>query len=407
MLASSATSNANGKFVFYLTEPSLFNVLTDQEDCNSPYLYLPEDGNRVELRVDGDILYANGIPRTVCMHEKHPLNFTKWFEQADTEALKALRIICYPGSSPDAVITNQFKSIAEVNPFVRIVIDSESSTSWMELHAKQTPFLGDVGAISTNEAKAVEFIKHSNYSEARVVLIWDPDIALLDAFKTKLAPKLRRLIICEGTEIPTQYAHVKALTLWDAEQAPDFRDLKELQELHICNNDIALDLSTLPHPEALRALTVDISKGVTGLEKLVNLEFLNPMESSFTDKQLSDLLANHPKLIFLDLTAATIESLRPLSTATNLEVIALGDCSTNEVPDFAPLSKLPKLRYVALNNELLEADAAEALSKVCPEIDVYVHDGFCMGSGWILLFLPAAIIALLVKRGRSNTHRSN
>lgn len=407
MLVSGSTSNANGKFVFYLTEPSLFMVMANDDDEPIIYLYLPEDGNQVELRVDGDILYANGIPRTVSVNEKHPRNFAAWLEKADTAALKALRIISYEGDSTNAVISSQFKRIMEVNPFVLSAGGSDFlPKSWMELHSKQTPLLGFAVNITTNESQAAEFIEHSNYSEARVVMMEDPDTAILDALKSKQAPKLRRLLLFESGEIPTSFAHVKALTLLEAEKAPDLRGLKELTELHIGGDDIALDLSTLPHPEALRALTVDVTDGVTGLEKLVNLEFLNPLESTFTDKELSDLLANHPKLIFLDLSLATIESLKPLEKAANLEVIALGECSTNEVPDFAPLSDLPKLRYVAFDSDLLDDDAVEALSKVCPQVGVYAHDGFCMGSAWLLLFLPAVIIALLVKRSHSSTQRS-
>ena len=37
----------------------------------------------------------------------------------------------------------------------------------------------------------------------------------------------------------------------------------------------------------------------------------------------------------------------------------------------------------------------------CPETVVFSYDHFCMGSGWILLFLPILAVAFTIKRMRA------
>jgi hypothetical protein len=398
----------DGKLVLYLREPALLQIMLGEPEISTLYLYLPEDGDRVEIRIDGDILYANGIPRTVLVDTDNPRNFTEWFESADKTALKSLRIVECAGPSTCAFETNQFKQIMAINPNILGCLHEENER-WKEGLSEQTPQLG---AASTNLPFSAEILEYMDYSEVVILMTEYIDAATMNLLKKKDMRKLRRLLAYESEgagRVLDACPHVKAVSIGkDVDELPNLYHLHDLEELHISlKKSPPLDFGRLPRPDRLRALTINVTTKLTGLEKLVNLEFLNPGEAKLTNTELANLLSNCPNLIFLDLSRAKVESLEPLRKSLQLEVVALGDFMKEEESNYSPLGDLPKLRYVALNNDLSDSDsdAEAAVRDVCPQAVIYWHDKFCLGSGWLLLFLPVLLVLPFAKRTRSKTRR--
>jgi hypothetical protein len=236
------------------------------------------------------------------------------------------------------------------------------------------------------------------------------DAATLELLQEKEMPKLRRLHIIDSegaNELLGAFSRVQAVNITEEiDELPGLCHLSELEELHLSLiKSPPLDFGQLLRPEKLRALTINVTTNVTGLETLINLEYLNPGDSTFSETDLSELLTPYANLLFLDLSQAKVESLRPLTNNPALEAVALGDFMTDGDPDFSPLGDLPKLRYVALTDDLHESGAAAAIRDVCPQAVIYWHYKFCLGSGWLLLFLPVLLILPFAKRARSKMRR--
>ena len=408
MLASGP--DEDGRLVFYLREPALFQIISDEMEFSALHLYLPEDGDRVEIHIDGDILYANGIARSIFVDPDKPRNFASWCESADAAALKSLRIVSFEDESAGAFETNQVEQIMAVNPHVVGCWDTALKKPGKEGTAELAPLIIFTDAVTTNAPFMQEFLESMDFSETVILMADGIDSATLQLLKEKGMPKLRLLQIndSEGAnELMDALPRVKAVNITKKTAKPfNLDSLTDLEELHLSpEKSSPCDFGRLARPEKLRALTINVTTNVTGLEKLVNLEYLNPGKTEWPDIELTRLLANHPDLVFLDLSLAKIESLKPLRNLLKLEVVALGDFITEGEPDFSPLGDLPNLRYVALNGDLHESGAAAAIREVCPQTVIYFHDKFCLGSGWLLMFPLLLVATLLVKRMRTKAHR--
>ncbi len=374
-----AAPHADGRFVVYLSGPSLLVV-----DDDFPFLYLPEDGNRIDLRIDGDLLYVNGIVRSVSLQVSTPSNFAAWYASADEAALKSIRII---GS--DDSFEAEIEAIVAVNPNIGICTEGKVTEGLF---------------VSMDVSSKKDFvITHVDLSETKILNLEDVDPKSWEVFSDNPMPNLYRLILPAepgADKLLDLFPHAKAVTFSDGNHVPRVDKLQNLEELHfLCDStNRPIDLGPL---QKLRILSILGEVNVTGLEKLTKLEYLNPGEIELSDENLATILSNHPNLVFLNLLYATVESLAPLRKATHLEGLVLNGFRENSDPDFTPLGALKKLRYIGLSKELEEqSEVVAEIKKVCPQVVVYRYDKFCLGSGWLVLFLPLLAFLLIFKRSR-------
>jgi len=392
----------NGILGTYLSGPSLFSIISADENKDSYsylYLYLPEDGNRIELHFDGDLLYANGRVHSISLDHKMKRNFAEWYASADEPALKSIRLILSEGD-----FEKEIDEILTVNPDITIWTgDGDDAVS-----TKGKPLLF-TGCFSTNDVINQQELIKQNLTETRILMLDDSMPKTREAWSEKSMPNLYRLILPISPEANTlldAFPHVKAISFIECDKTSksdrfqNLGKLRSLEELHLAteSENITCDLAQLTNPKALRFLSVGEKSNVVGTELLINLEYLNPGNVEFSDEDLESMLSNHPNLVFLNLIYATIDSLEPLRRAPHLEGVMLGGFSGDAPPDFSPLGNLKRLRYVGLPENMAdEPEAVAAIEKVCPRVVIYQHDKFCMGSGWLVLFLPALLLLLLFK----------
>lgn len=382
--------------VLYLCGPSLLFVNAQEEgkDNQFLYLYLPEDGNRLDFRIEGDLFYVNGIVRAVNIEANNPRNFAKWHESADETALKLIRVILSENTL-DPETTKAIQAVRNVNPNTTICIGNGEWTP------PEKP-LFFMGCCESDESGAQEIITRIDFTETRVLILEDNDAETLDILSHKAMPNLYRLILSgdhgENTLLE-DFPHVKAVTLAVEKESPNLSPLHNLEELHVME-EVAIDFNQLPNPEALRMLTL-MTENISGLEKLTNLEYLNPGERTFSEEELKAMLSSHPNLVYLNLVHAEIENLEPLRNAKQLEGLIIGQISDDAMPDFTPLKDLRHLRYIGIPDNP-SSEMVDALRATCPQAMIYLQ-GMCLGSGWLVLFLPLLLILLLLKRNQMKT----
>jgi hypothetical protein len=262
------------------------------------------------------------------------------------------------------------------------------------------------GSTPTNNPRHLQAIERADLSECKILMLAEVDPETLEALAHKAMPNLYRLILPAVSEVDKlldAFPHVKAVTFIEGDNSiPDLGKLRNVEEMHIrCDTTMGIVLTQLQNPAALRILSLPATDKVVGMERLINLEYLNPGKEKISDEHLATLISAHPNLVFLNLVYATLESLEPLRKATHLEGIALGEFSDDSSPDFTPLGSLKNLRYIGLPDKLAKEEVGSKIQDVCPKAVIYQHDKFCLGSGWLVSFLPILLILLFVKRCRT------
>lgn len=380
--------------VVYLSGPSLFCVITDDDsgDVCFLYLYLPEDGNKLDLRVDGNLLWVNGKVQAISMDANHPGNFADWYAAASPSDLKSIRAIISDGD-----FEQELKAISSANPHV-MIFDNDGGI----LFAQQPLFF--MSGDSSDTLAQVSKIEQLDFTETRILMLEDCEDEIADVLSNKAMPNLHRLILMDSPDelygLLDAFPHIKALTVIDAENSPNLGSLENLEELAVAT-DTAIDFNQLPHPEALRILILGTDNAL-GLEKLTNLEYLNPGEKALTAEDLASILATHPALTCLNLYAAQIESLEPLRKASNLEGVILCEIKDGTELDFTPLGDMKNLRYIGITGDT-SPEITETLQEICPQALIYTYTP-CLGSGWLALFIPLLLIILLIKKHRNNAY---
>jgi hypothetical protein len=117
--------------------------------------------------------------------------------------------------------------------------------------------------------------------------------------------------------------------------------------------------------------------------------------------QFGSFVQAHPDLRILEMVGCDdVTDLAPLRGLANLEGLILTGRSSN----LEVVPTLKSLRFVGVPTEVFKKspDQVMAIQKALPDALVVPVSGLCLGSGWILLLIPAFGAAMLLTR-RSRT----
>lgn len=82
-------------------------------------------------------------------------------------------------------------------------------------------------------------------------------------------------------------------------------------------------------------------------------------------------------------------------TLDDLKVLTVSDTLRDQS---TPL-QLKNLEYLSLPVASLEDSVfVNQLQKALPNTHIVPNDGFCMGSGWLLLIIPAIFLGVIIRR---------
>jgi hypothetical protein len=132
---------------------------------------------------------------------------------------------------------------------------------------------------------------------------------------------------------------------------------------------------------------------------LPHLRWLS-VPSCVTQDEFNVLLKNHPALEVVEiLNNETISSLAALYGLSKLSGLTVQDTVT----DLATIKTLKKLKYLSLPHQLLEDSLLRVeLHAALPNTKITANEGFCMGSGWLLLLLPLVLFLRFGLKIRKN-----
>ena len=352
--------------------------------------YAEADGGTLAVKWEG--FRASLAGKTVFLQLSKENDAWEWLDKAPREELESLRFVVI-AAPINAERLAALKTLAQANPQVG---------------------LGGEGAKEEPQASSL------------VVPLFEPRCLFADDLKP-LAEHVRRLeglrfLDCrvgggEGVEVLSRLTDLRALLLhgWDPGQAGPLpapcknlqmvtligaeiktkdllpvTSLMGLRELNLTKVKSLEDISALAKLPGLRTLTLSGCENVSDLsvlDKLPDLTWLG-LPPKATQDDLAAIVRGHPKLQVLELVGCKeITDLGPLRDLRELESLVLVDSPAGT----APLHEMKGLRFLVLPKEVFakSPDEVAKLEKDLPQCLIVEGAPMCMGSGWILLLVPA------------------
>ena len=114
--------------------------------------------------------------------------------------------------------------------------------------------------------------------------------------------------------------------------------------------------------------------------------------------QFASFVQAHPDLVILDTTGnKNIRRLAPVTSLKRLEGLILA----GPYEDMMAVQGVTSLRFLGILNETWKALSPEDIAmirKALPDAMVVRVSPMCLGSGWILLLVPALVFVWLLRR---------
>ncbi|WP_423128865.1 hypothetical protein [Gaoshiqia sp. Z1-71] len=178
------------------------------------------------------------------------------------------------------------------------------------------------------------------------------------------------------------------------------QQLARLKKLTVIAQDTLIDLDFIRNHNKLESLSLkaDSAMNISALTNLHHLKWLS-LNINLTQEEFNTLISTKPQLEALDFyNSENIRDLSALASLKELTVLTIAD----SLYDRPTIAGLKNLKYLALPEKVYQDSVYLArLESQLPDCLIGSNYGYCMGSGWLLLFFPlAALFWFLTKRKR-------
>jgi hypothetical protein len=167
--------------------------------------------------------------------------------------------------------------------------------------------------------------------------------------------------------------------------------LNNLKELVVSGSDSIINLALINNNKKLKVLSVTGDNLVYNPDmiKLPSLRWM-AFSSNVTQNEFNLFIETHPGLEVIELIEnETISSLMSLSKLSKLYGLTV----TDTVTDVASVKTLSNLKYLSLPFDFLDDPVNKAeIQKSLPNTRIVANEGFCLGSGWLLLIIPLVLL---------------
>lgn len=174
----------------------------------------------------------------------------------------------------------------------------------------------------------------------------------------------------------------------------DFSILKplfNLKELVVNVSDTILNFDSINDHSKLEVLSVAGDNLVYNMNKvrLPGLRWI-AFPPNVTQEEFNTFIGNHPDLEIVEIIRNdTISNLQPLTKSGKLSGLVI----TDTVTDLASIKTLRNLKYLSLPVDFLKDTIRKAdLQKSLPGARIVGNEGFCLGSGWLVVLIPIVLI---------------
>lgn len=360
------------------------------------YRYAAEDGPEVAMT------HADGITRigaTVISLSPYDEGAANWLVGASDAQLAALRTL-YVREEPGAEVRPAIERLAAVNPNLDLAVESTEYLPYLlsKFHPK---------AVLTGEER-IPPAALAGQPQLELLMMAADGAGALDDLPG--LPGLRRLYLtlytAKAGPLPQGLEGLRSLSIF-ADDAGDPVDLETLpaglEELSLTAR--VADLGALARFHRLQTLVIFTAPGEDAGTEPPDLAFLAGLKRLrwiglppwMTQEQLGEFVHGCPEVRVLHLADTEDDlDLGPLRELRKLEAVIVGSGYRN----IEALQELKSLRYVGVSEKIWDEspELIASLRESLPDAVVARGGGLCLGSGWILLLLPALALACVRRR---------
>lgn len=364
--------------------------------------YNENDGNYLDFVLDDFLLLMNGSIIAIELSEDE--NLIDWLKEIDSQDIHDLRYISVTTYSPDTHYT-YLKKIARIKPDIGLFIAEDITDLGDILDLFNPTWMAAAGCQFDEKTKK----KIANEKNLELLYIgedsWDLDIL------SKL-PKLEALILIEASQPENNQPlvknkNLKSLTIIKSgiRDISSLSNLTNITELNLLDCDSLTSINLIEKLKNLQCLSLvncDNLADIDVLEKMPSLKWIS-FNPNITEKELDNFIKDHKSIEVVELTYCTnISDASPFKKLKKLSCFTYFETDI----DLKSVYNLKGLEYLSLPDSIY-ADALdiEQIKENSPNCVIVPNAGFCLGSGWLLLIIPALIaskiILLLIKRYKS------
>jgi hypothetical protein len=362
------------------------------------YRYDPADGLHLSFRYDAalDAFYLNNELISVRLQEGSTA--WDWLPVAGEEVLAGIRSlnVYLPLSESEM---NRLGNFSGTICHPGLLIEGDSLLEDVITLLEPGWMIAEELDFSALPAQARAGLKH-------LELLWHLGADPVDYEFLYGLPELRSLIIQYWDSIDFAELHWEELNRLESLTVIE-SDIRDLDPLVACAEIRNLNIVFCEPLSAVGAIT-DIpgltSLGFTGCFQIDSIPLMLEVPSlirlSFpgntNQEAFADIVAGLDALEVVEMIQCKgITDLSPLQDHPGLRALTVDF----DLPDVKSLTSLSGLELLVLTADYFEDSLAMAeIRKAMPDTRIVAGGGFCLGSGWILLLLPAILLLVMLKQ---------
>ncbi len=362
------------------------------------YRYNPSDGLNLSIRYDTiyDRFYLNNELTSVRLSEGSAA--WDWLIGADEEILTGIRSFYISLPLSEAEI-NSLEMISGVISNPGLFIEGDSLLEEVLSLIKPGWLIAEDLNYSTISDDTKANLKH-------LELLWHSGADSIDLDFLYGLPELNSLIIeyWDSTDITDfQFAKLKSLESLSIIES-DIHDLSPIAALSKIRNLNIVYCETLKEIGSVADLAGITCLGLTGCQNIIDIPAILQIPQltrlsvpgNTSQMEFADIISRHNALQVLELVSCdSITDLSPLEDYSGLKALTLD----LNVSDLKPVCQLTGLELLVLSEDFFEDSLAiTEIQQAMPDTRIVAGGGFCLGSGWILLLVPAIIILVILRK---------
>jgi hypothetical protein len=357
------------------------------------YRYSENDGNILDFYLDDYLLFMNGNVISFEITEDEDLiEWLKGIDEQDIHNLRYITITKYYSETHSEYL----KKIASIKADIGLFVAEDVSDLADILDLFDPPWIAAAGCQFDDDTKK----KIAGEKNLELLYIgedhWDLDIL------SKL-PDLEALILIEAPQPENNKPlinnkNLKSLTIIKSaiRDISSLSNLTNLTELNILDCDSLTSINSIDKLKNLQRLSLvncENIKDIKILDRLSSLKWIS-FHPGITEKELDDFFSKHKSIEAVELIGCrNITDISPLKKLKKLDCFTYFETDI----DINSVYELKGLEYMSLPDSLyFDHLNIEKFKEKNPNCVVVPSSGFCLGSGWLLLIIPAIVISKLL-----------
>ena len=389
-MACMVGNNSEGISAMPLCENDILYLVFEEDEKEFCYRYQKKDGNNLEFKKKNFKLLLNNKLISIQITDDEELN--NWLENLTLDSVKDLRSV-FISDEISGVNMKHLARLSELKPEIGVYIDSQAEETDSVLKLFNPLWL-----IDFNKAYSPEAIQVINRSGKLDLLRIDANLNNLNEFTNLNKLKILFIQNLDQPETIRELKLPKGLrTLIISESGISSLDFlngcNHLRELGLIDCESLTDISalnSLPMLNFLHLIACDSLHAIHAADQIKRLKWMSFPDG--IDQQEFDLfLAGNQFIEVIDLISC--DSIKSFTRLKELKQLSCLSIHAMEV-HIDSVIELTNLKYLSLPGEIMDDSASVSLLKEkLPETMIVPSAGICLGTGWILVFIPLLIIS--------------